>query len=489
MYDPLVFYTDTEIAKSHKTTISVQELIEQGEIHIMTHCSSTSVNQAGLIPERVACLDSLSDPVLTEDGIKIYDKIQLFKGDKQSAWFEAGIQRGGHYCCIACNCHSKSFTNFTQAHHSELRGFQDIQKVATDGVLGRVPNKVSCFESLNREELQKELVSRQIHDFPPTKKGMAEVLKSNLCGVQRVPALLLNPCADPMDMNLIDYTVLSFEPLHDLQGHIHKLLDILPGVITQPVVKARVGDYLKVFYKKNNLYGSDLREAIIQVMHILVNCKVDSEDSIFILVQTLVKISEIAYSSESRRSPKQCLQFYNCLFLHHEIFMDLFKPDKVSIYFHSLLVHGPLQHELVCSQSANAEAEECLFKQAGNAAKNTDHKPDDLVEALLVRLQCKQLESQQAIDSYTLTHQENSRIKKVAETLPHYSGSLFSKSFIQTTYLHSRAIWKELPIFWSSGKVYGGIRMNTMLWFSEIVILIQNSIHRVHLYSTLEIVP
>ena len=85
---------------------------------------------------------------------------------------------------------------------------------------------MSSFESLSREELRQELVSRHIYDFPPNnKKGMTDILKDHLCGVQRVPALLLlNPTADLWEINLLNYAVLPFEPLHDLKGHIANLL-------------------------------------------------------------------------------------------------------------------------------------------------------------------------------------------------------------------------------------------------------------------------
>ena len=184
IYDPLVFYTDPELAKSPKTKASVQELVEQGEIYIMTHCSSSSADQAGLTPEKVACLDSLSEAITTEDGIEIHDTLQFFKGDKQSAWFEAGIQRGGHYCCIACNCHTNDCLDFTKAHHSKLRGYRDIQHTATAGIFGKVPNKVNFYDTLNSEQLKRELVSRGIFEFPSTKKSMVDELKGHLCGVQ-----------------------------------------------------------------------------------------------------------------------------------------------------------------------------------------------------------------------------------------------------------------------------------------------------------------
>ena len=94
VYDPLVYLTDNELPKSHKATMTVQEMVDQGEVYIMAHCSSSSADQAGLIPERVACLDNLSDPIVVEEGLTVHDSLKFFKGDKQSAWFEAGIQRG-----------------------------------------------------------------------------------------------------------------------------------------------------------------------------------------------------------------------------------------------------------------------------------------------------------------------------------------------------------------------------------------------------------
>jgi hypothetical protein len=435
VYNPLVYLTDEEVARSSKSTMSVQETVEQGEVYIIAHCSSSSADQAGLIPERVACLDSLSDPIVLDNGLELHDSLQFFKGDKQSAWFEAGIQRGGNYCCLVCDCHVKDFVDYTAVVQcSKLRNLDDIQKMATCGVFGKVPNKVSSFESLSREQLRQELVNRKIYDFPPNnKKGMTDILKDHLCGVQRVPALLLlNPTVDLCDMNLFKYTVLSFEPLHDLKGHIATLLSKLPSVITQPGVKSKVQEYLFDFHKKPKLYGSDYRNALLQVMHILVLSKLDTNDPVHVLISTLVKISEIVYSNDSKRSPRQCLQFYNCAFLHHVIYIDLFKPDRCSIYFHSMLMHGPVQHELVCSRSTNTEAEERLFKQAGRAAMNTDHKVDGFVESLLIKLQCKQLDSSPEPTCYSQISGEHSRIKQSAKNLPHYRGSHFSKEFIQS---------------------------------------------------------
>ena len=127
----------------------------------------------------------------------------------------------------------------------KLRTLPDIQTAATCGVMGKVPNKLCSFESLTHEQLRQELVSMQIYDFPPNnKKSMTDILKDHLCGVQRVPALLLlNPAADLWDMNLLDYTVLSFEPLHDLKSHIATREPLKYGIRNSGITEYGIAEY------------------------------------------------------------------------------------------------------------------------------------------------------------------------------------------------------------------------------------------------------
>ena len=214
--------------------MSLQELFEQGNVHIFAHCSSTSSDQAGLIPERVACLESLSVPIVTTKGIPINDKLMFFKGDKQAAWFEAGISHGGNYCCVSCTCHIAKFSDMTHMHSCEERLFLDTQAIALSGKYGKEPNRLNFYEGLNTYELRQELVARQINNIPGSKQGRLQLLKDTLCGVQRVPSLLLlDPTVDPKssEYNFADYCVLPFEPLHDLKGHLSMILPDLTKVI------------------------------------------------------------------------------------------------------------------------------------------------------------------------------------------------------------------------------------------------------------------
>ena len=83
LYDPIVSFSESE-------SPDIQEYVEEGEIHIVAHGSSSLSDQACIIPERLAELDGLCEAVTTKSGIYIKDTLEFFKGDKPAAQFEAG---------------------------------------------------------------------------------------------------------------------------------------------------------------------------------------------------------------------------------------------------------------------------------------------------------------------------------------------------------------------------------------------------------------
>ena len=121
----------------------------------------------------------------------------------------------------------------------------------------------------------------------------------------------------------------------------------------------------------------------------------------------LVQIRKILHSFDMSRSSKQCLQFYNCAFTVHELHLELFGTAMATQYFHALLLHGPQQHEDVCSHSVNTENEEGLFKSAANTAKCTDRKPQNMLPTVLKRLKVKRASKIGPIHSI---HDQNSII-------------------------------------------------------------------------------
>ena len=132
--------------------------------------------------------------------------------------------------------------------------------------------------------------------------------------------------------------------------------------------------------EKKHLYGSDLREALIEVAHLIVSSNASN-------VGTSQQCTVGKYIN--CLTPKQCLQFYNCAFIVHQLYCDLFGETKTGLYSHALLGHGPPQHEIVCSRSVNTENEERLFKCAEAAARFTGRKPENMLPGILNWIQCK----------------------------------------------------------------------------------------------------
>ena len=74
MYDPIAFLSESE-------SPGIQEFVEEGEIHFVVHGTSSLSDQLAIVPERVAELEGLSEPVRTENGIQVVATLRFFKGD------------------------------------------------------------------------------------------------------------------------------------------------------------------------------------------------------------------------------------------------------------------------------------------------------------------------------------------------------------------------------------------------------------------------
>ena len=131
-----------------------------------------------------------------------------------------------------------------------------------EGVYGKRQGHLKFYDNLNAEELRKELEKRGCKEYPNSKHGKLGILKNILCGVQRVPSLLM------------------FCP----------------------------------------------REALIEVAHLMVKSNSQSQAVCTLrkYILCLVQISKILYSKDANRTAKQCLQFYNCAFVSHELHLELF---------------------------------------------------------------------------------------------------------------------------------------------------------------------
>ena len=117
----------------------------------------------------------------------------------------------------------------------------------------------------------------------------------------------------------------------------------LPSVIQNCVLKKNASIYLDTVRKKAHLYRSDLREALIEVAYLFVSSPETGNTTVVRkYVMCLVQISKVqsnAYSSTTV----------------HELHLEMFGTAMATQYFHALLLHGPQQHEVVCSHPVNTE--------------------------------------------------------------------------------------------------------------------------------------
>ena len=200
--------------------------------------------------------------------------------------------------------------------------------------------------------------------------------------------------------------------------------------------------------------GAFLRVAAIKVLLKLQREQVDP--MIVMLLETVVRMSEILYSQDSRRNLKMILRLYNCSWLHHELCCHFLSTPKLQTrshlfgaYLHALVVHAPPQYQIVCLR---AESQERLFSKAKHISlKATNCKPDNVLPTILISIQAQQKmgDCQQSIKK------QDSIVSSVSSKMPKYQGTFFTISFLRnrlpswqahlqriSTYLeHGEGVW------------------------------------------------
>ena len=64
---------------SESESPGIQDFVEDGESHFLARGTSSMSDQLAIVPERVAKLEGLSEPVSTENGIQVVDTLRFLK--------------------------------------------------------------------------------------------------------------------------------------------------------------------------------------------------------------------------------------------------------------------------------------------------------------------------------------------------------------------------------------------------------------------------
>lgn len=114
--------------------------------------------------DRISCLQNLSTPITTSDGIEIVDTLRFFTGDHPATQFEQGSKQGGTYKCGACGCKESLFDDQAHSLFFEWRSIKQLQSLATSGTFGKQAGLLKPFD-LKVGELKMELAARGFSYF------------------------------------------------------------------------------------------------------------------------------------------------------------------------------------------------------------------------------------------------------------------------------------------------------------------------------------
>ncbi|KAL9977624.1 hypothetical protein ACROYT_G015050 [Oculina patagonica] len=270
----------------------------------------------------------------------------------------------------------------------DLQRFQQFHRcsIVRAGPAGRRKRKgeIKPFKGMTVEEMQIVCMARGLSDKEKSKQ-LKQTLKDHLKGVQRVPALLINDQDKSLkDINLGMYEVLPTEPLHDVKEHISNVVsEIIPHPNDNE--KALFEKTLElVAGTKDQLRASDYQEMAIVLAKQLLGFV---SDKVQTLLDTLTEISSILYVKPEERCPRNILRLHNQTFLHAIACEEVIGKPRILTekkfygrYLHSLVVHAPIQHRIICCRSTNTEQQERHFSTLSSISVTTSsRKPGEII--------------------------------------------------------------------------------------------------------------
>ncbi|KXJ13241.1 hypothetical protein AC249_AIPGENE7033 [Exaiptasia diaphana] len=426
IYDPAFHLTKSEYKQKTGKVIDIQATIEKPHLYILGKAKATMENQLKFVSTRHECLQEMSQP-LKSDNTPIKDTMRLMNGDKPAVEFECGNQKGGHYPCSGCDAHMSMADDY---HHNKYRNHRTLEErknIVLAGKMGKI-KKVDPFKKLKKAELVNELKARN-KDVSGDRKKLDIRLQETLRGATNVPPLLTSDLS-VNDLNLQNYEVLSFEPLHDTMNHIRNIITELPQHITDPKVLITFKQIIAVLFDKEKVRGTDYRKALLKLTAAILG---DVSQEVSDLLLSFIEMTKIYYAHDEERCPRQILRLYNLSWLHSKMTTRVLCPPisltyrkLFGIYYHAVIDHAPLIHRIICLRSINAEQTERCFDQIVDITKKTWNKQvEDLASNAFLHVQAEEL-----IKGKDEVQAQDREIKRIASCLPTLSNSIVSKDLM-----------------------------------------------------------
>lgn len=440
MYDPAVHLTSQEYKEKHGGKgIDIQSTIEAPHLYMLGASGAKDSDQLAFVSTRRECLKELQftnvDIPDENTSVMLKEKMRFMNGDNPAVEFEDGTQKGGHLGCCGCGGDMRRAGEYDYMTYQKYQTLEEKQNLVLKGKFGK--SDAPCpFKALKVENLREELKSRGV-GIHGNKKDLQERLTDLLRGTSRVPALLFGSQRYSLaELNLQDYEVLFFEPLHACLNHIANILTELPLHMTDADALLLFKEIISLALKKDKLRATDYRRALLKVTIALANKKLLKDDERDILL-LFCEMMGIYYENDEKRSPRAVLRLYNISFRHGQAIRRLLTPPKqltlrklCGIYYHGAVDHAPLLYRLVCLRSICAELFERYFDRIEDITRKTWNKHiEDLVPNAFLHIQAEDAMAMETDSLTTLTNQEK-EISCLAKSLPKPTNSVFSKELM-----------------------------------------------------------
>ena len=159
-------------------------------------------------------------------------------------------------------------------------------------------------------------------------------------------------------------------------------------------------------------------------------------DKVQTLLDTMTEISSIQYAKPEEHCSRSILRLRNQTFLHAIACEQVLgKPQILSEetfygrYLHSLIVHAPIQHRIICSRSTNTEQQECHFNTLSSISPTTSsRRPGEIITPGIIRMQAE-MKSEENKQRDTVKEQE-STLGKLATCLPRAENTVIAHRLI-----------------------------------------------------------
>lgn len=200
--------------------------------------------------------------------------------------------------------HSSRFDDLAYCFHTRHPTLVERQQFILQGEAWK-HSQINPLDKLRVAQLKTELEKRGVNTTGKKKPQLEKDLEDLQKGISNVPAILQQtPDASLDSLNLERYEVFPTEPLHDLKGHIHNIIEEATKITSgenQQILK----QVKTTILNKCTLRCSDYRKAAILIYQSLKQSN-HTEAPITELFRTAVEIAEIMYAPDSKRTPESC---------------------------------------------------------------------------------------------------------------------------------------------------------------------------------------